>query len=104
MHDKTVPAIISVIGIIALILIFIFIIRPAQTPDDTDTTTAVEQPAELPVKPAPIIAPESAVSPEPESIPATEPTPPEPSLIEPPLSLKDSDSQVLLAVANFAPD
>ncbi len=98
-QDKIIPIIISVIAIIGLVFVIRSIIAPDSTPIPTETTSVAEQPVAVYEDPTTQPA-------EPEyTAPIAEPKPqrPEPKLIKAPTSLEDSDPQVLLAIADFAP-
>ena len=102
MQVKIIPAVISVVVIIALIFVvkLIFLTEPAT--DYIEPETHVEQPRIIRDTAAPVI-PQTEYPASTDPIAIVEESIPEPSIVSAPLTLNDSDAQVLLAAADFAP-
>ncbi|MEE8056487.1 MAG: DUF3014 domain-containing protein [Pseudomonadales bacterium] len=102
MQDKIIPAVITVMAIIALIFIVKYIIVPAPSSKILEESAPLQTTQIVRETPSPESAePEHSAPPKP--LPIAEKPLNEPAILPPPPSLEDSDTQVLLAVADFAP-
>ena len=103
MQDKIVPGVIAVIAIIALIFVVRFVIAPEEQPAAITDAPVAPQPSAVqrPEPQPPTTEPDTTAA---INTPPAVPLPEEPSLVPPPLELENSDPQILLAVADFAPE
>lgn len=102
MQLKIVPAISVAVIVIAVIFVTIFLFAPEPPSPFVAPSTKVEttQLSPEPIVSTPMHATSSA---EPTPIPSAEPATPEAAIVAAPLALEESDAQVLLAAADFAP-